>query len=267
MPPTSPAPPQQQIAVFIDFENIALGLRDGTAPFDARPCSSDCSRRESDRQGRVCGLERFRNYTASLHENGIALTEIPRRSTTGKNSADIRLVVDAMDLSWSKPHIDTFVIVSGDSDFSPLVSKLKENGKHVIGLGMKESTSPLLANSCDEFIYYERLERGANHAEPDDRPRGRRRSVPAARRDVRALQRENYEVLQASLVKDTMKRSARRSARPRSATAASARCSKRRRRPRHHAAERRAQRHLRRDGVRAIGSPGRRRTGPRALTG
>ena len=87
------------------------------------------------------------------------MIEIPKRSQTGKNSADIRLVVDAMDLAWSKPHVDTFVIVSGDSDFSPLVSKLKENGKHVIGLGMKGSTSDLLRDNCDEFIYYEDLER------------------------------------------------------------------------------------------------------------
>jgi uncharacterized LabA/DUF88 family protein len=208
MPPTSPAPPQQQIAVFIDFENIALGLRDGTAPFDARPLLERLLEK-----GKVivkvayADWNRFRNYTASLHENGIALTEIPRRSTTGKNSADIRLVVDAMDLSWSKPHIDTFVIVSGDSDFSPLVSKLKENGKHVIGLGMKESTSPLLANSCDEFIYYEDLERGASHAAPDDRPtRDGGDPFRLLAETVRALQRENYELLQASLVKDTMKR-------------------------------------------------------------
>src|SRR5205085_9701172 len=101
---------------------------------------------------------RFASYTAPLHEAAIELIEIPRRAQSGKNSADIRLVVDAMDLSWSKEHIDTFVIVSGDSDFSPLVSKLKENGKHVIGLGMRASTSALLANGCDEFIYYDDLE-------------------------------------------------------------------------------------------------------------
>jgi hypothetical protein len=112
-----------------------------------------------------------------------------------------------MDLSWSKSHIDTFVVVSGDSDFSPLVAKLKENGRHVIGLGMRDSTSLLLANGCDEFIYYEDLERGAEPV--------RRGAPPARDRDeafrlladtVRALQRENFEVLQASLVKDTMKR-------------------------------------------------------------
>ena len=197
-----------QLAVFVDFENLALGLRDGDPPFDVR--------RILDRlleKGKVIAKvayadwSRFREYTASLHESGIELIEIPRRATTGKNSADIRLVVDAMDLSWSKPHIDTFVIVSGDSDFSPLVAKLKENGKHVIGLGMKASTSPLLANGCDEFVYYEDLD--PRHG------RERTRARPAVDSDdgfrllavtVRALRRENFEVIQASLVKDTLKR-------------------------------------------------------------
>ncbi len=200
--------PQLQIAVFIDFENIALGMRDASAAFDVR--------RLLDRlleKGKVivkvayADWNRFRSHTTSLHEHGIELIEIPRRESTGKNSADIRLVVDAMDLSWSKEHIDTFVIVSGDSDFSPLVAKLKENGKHVIGLGMKKSTSPLLANACDEFIYYEDLERGAELAEAGEKPAGDKESAYALLADtVRALQRENFEIIQASLVKDTMKR-------------------------------------------------------------
>jgi uncharacterized protein (TIGR00288 family) len=199
---------QLQIAMFIDFENIALGLRDASAPFDIR--------RVLDRlleKGKVivkvayADWHRFREHTRSLHENGIELIEIPRRESTGKNSADIRLVVDAMDLSWSKEHIDTFVIVSGDSDFSPLVSKLKENGRHVIGLGMKKSTSPLLANACDEFIYYEDLERGAEPAEAGTKPtEGKDAAFRLLADTVRALQRENFEVIQASLVKDTMKR-------------------------------------------------------------
>jgi uncharacterized protein (TIGR00288 family) len=210
MPAAPSASAQLQLAVFVDFENLALGLRDGDPPFDVR--------RILDRlleKGKVIAKvayadwNRFREYTTSLHENGIELIEIPRRATTGKNSADIRLVVDAMDLSWSKPHIDTFVIVSGDSDFSPLVAKLKENGKHVIGLGMKASTSPLLANGCDEFVYYEDLE--PRHGHGRERPRAR----PAGDSDeafrlladtVRALRRENFEVIQASLVKDTLKR-------------------------------------------------------------
>ncbi len=194
--------------MFIDFENIALGLRDPSSPFEVR--------RILDRlleKGRVivkvayADWNRFRNHTRSLHENGIELIEIPRRETTGKNSADIRLVVDAMDLCWSKEHIDTFVIVSGDSDFSPLVAKLKENGRHVIGLGMKKSTSPLLANACDEFIYYEDLEQAHEPAEADERPaQGRDSAFRLLADTVRALQRENFDVIQASLVKDTMKR-------------------------------------------------------------
>jgi hypothetical protein len=115
--------------------------------------------------------------------------------------------VDAMDLSWSKEHIDTFVIVSGDSDFSPLVSKLKENGRHVIGLGMKASTSPLLANGCDEFIYYEDLARGETAPAGDqEAPRDRDDAFGLLVETVRALERENFDVIQASLVKDTIKR-------------------------------------------------------------
>ena len=199
--------PQLQIAVFIDFENIALGLRDASAPFDVR--------RLLDRlleKGKVIAKvayadwNRFRNYTQGLHENGIELIEIPKREATGKNSADIRLVVDAMDLSWSKGHIDTFVIVSGDSDFSPLVAKLKENGKHVIGLGMRDSTSLLLANGCDEFIYYEDLVPDVGPAASGKARPGTDEAFALLLDTVRALQRENFEVMQASLVKDTMKR-------------------------------------------------------------
>ncbi len=199
---------QQQLAVFIDFENIALGLREGSAPFDVR--------RLLDRlleKGKVivkvayADWNRFRAYTTDLHEAGIELIEIPRRASTGKNSADIRLVVDAMDLSWSKEHIDTFVIVSGDSDFSPLVSKLKENGRHVIGLGMKASTSPLLANGCDEFIYYEDLEHPPAAVPAGIKPAGAKEDAfRLLAETVRALQRENFDVIQASLLKDTMKR-------------------------------------------------------------
>ena len=113
-----------------------------------------------------------------------------------------------MDLCWSKEHIDTFVIVSGDSDFSPLVAKLKENGRHVIGLGMKKSTSPLLANSCDEFIYYEDLEhaRGAGGDRSRSPAQGKEAAFRLLADTVRALQRENFDVIQASLVKDTIKR-------------------------------------------------------------
>jgi uncharacterized LabA/DUF88 family protein len=202
---------QLQLAVFIDFENIALGLRDGSAPFNVgRVLNRLLEKGKVISKVAYADWNRFRNYTQDLHEHGIELIEIPRRAQTGKNSADIRLVVDAMDLSWSKEHIDTFVIVSGDSDFSPLVSKLKENGKHVIGLGMKASTSPLLANGCDEFIYYEDLGRGAGGeggpvADPKT-PRDKEDAFGLLVETIRALERENFDVIQASLVKDTIKR-------------------------------------------------------------
>jgi len=204
----TPATAQLQIAVFIDFENIALGLRDGSVPFEVgRVLDRLLEKGKVIAKVAYADWNRFREHTRSLHEHGIELIEIPRRETTGKNSADIRLVVDAMDLAWSKAHIDTFVIVSGDSDFSPLVAKLKENGKHVIGLGMKRSTSPLLANACDEFIYYEDLERGAETPEASEKPaHGKDGAFRLLADTVRALQRENFEVIQASLVKDTMKR-------------------------------------------------------------
>src|SRR3989442_1286757 len=146
------------LAVFIDFENLALGFQGRRDRFEI----TRVLERVVEKGKIVCkkayaDWNRFANYTAPLHEAAIELIEIPRRAQSGKNSADIRLCVDAMDLAYSKEHINTFVVVSGDSDFSPLVSKLKELGKHVIGLGMTESTSDLLRDNCDEFIYYEDL--------------------------------------------------------------------------------------------------------------
>src|SRR5438045_1418083 len=149
---------ERSLAVFIDFENLALGFQGRRERFDIAPVL-----KRLVEKGKIVAKKayadwsRFSGYTAPLHEAAIELVEIPRRSQTGKNSADIHLCVDAMDLAYSKEHIDTFVIVSGDSDFAPLVSKLKENGKHVIGMGMQESTSELLRDNCDEFIYYEDL--------------------------------------------------------------------------------------------------------------
>src|SRR5207248_7748651 len=133
---------------------------------------------------------------------------IPKRTQSGKNSADIRLCVDALDLAYSKEHIDTFVVVSGDSDFSPLVSKIKENGKHVIGLGMQESTSDLLRDNCDEFIYYEDLGKVTTLA-PDlstQLPETKRKAFALLMESMLALRRENKEVLWSSMIKDTMKR-------------------------------------------------------------
>lgn len=203
---------QRNLAVFIDFENLALGF--GNSRKQDFEIGLVLNRLLD--KGKVVAKvayadwSRFRKYTRTMHEAGIELIEIPKRSMTGKNSADIRLCVDAMDLSYSKEHVDTFVVVSGDSDFSPLVSKLKENGKHVIGLGMKNSTSPLLADNCDEFIFYEDL--GAEGGAIEE-PTGSK-EIPKDKREVwhllfdaiRALQRENYEVIYSSMVKDTMKR-------------------------------------------------------------
>jgi uncharacterized protein (TIGR00288 family) len=151
---------------------------------------------------------RFGMYTGGLHEAAIELVEIPRRGMSGKNSADIRLVVDAIDLAYSKDHIDTFVIVSGDSDFSPLVSKLKELGKHVIGLGLVDATSDLLRDNCDEFIYYEDLDRAPiiPVAVNEQIPEKKRKVFALLLDSLLALRRENKDVIYSSMVKDTMKR-------------------------------------------------------------
>lgn len=200
---------QRNLAVFVDFENLALGFHDRPGAFEMA--------RVLDRlveKGRVmvkfayADWSRFRKYTDQLHESGVGLIEIPKRGLTGKNSADIRMVVDAMELCHTKPHIDTFVVVSGDSDFTPLVGKLKENGKLVIGVGMRASTSNLLADNCDEFLFYEDI------VTPETPVGGGSRSIPAEKHEawsllfetVRALQRENTDSLYASLVKDTMRR-------------------------------------------------------------
>ncbi|WP_406699348.1 NYN domain-containing protein [Singulisphaera sp. Ch08] len=152
---------ERSLAVFVDLENLAMGFQNQRkTKFEIQKVLERLVEKgKLIVKKAYADWNRYQNYTAPFHEAAIELIEIPKRSQTGKNSADIRLVVDAMDLAWSKPHIDTFVIVSGDSDFSPLASKLKENGKHVIGLGMKGSTSNLLRDNCDEFIYYEDLER------------------------------------------------------------------------------------------------------------
>lgn len=205
---------ERNLAVFIDLENLALGIsHQKNGQFDIQKVIERLVEKgKLIVKKAYADWSRFPNYTAPFHESAIELIEIPRRAQTGKNSADIRLVVDAMDLAWSKSHVDTFVIVSGDSDFSPLVSKLKENGKHVIGIGMRGSTSHLLSENCDEFIYYEDLERqDADEKEAvtvlDQGLPEKKREVLALLLDaIAALRRENHEVLYASLIKDTMKR-------------------------------------------------------------
>src|SRR5947209_6049761 len=146
------------LAAFIDFESLALGFPHRRDRFDiVRVLERLVEKGKIVVKKAYADWSRFGGYTQPLHEAAIELIEIPKRAQTGKNSADIRLCVDAIDMAYAKEHITTFVIVSGDSDFSPLVSKLKENGKHVIGLGMQDSTSDLLRDNCDEFIYYEDL--------------------------------------------------------------------------------------------------------------
>jgi len=201
---------EHTLAVFIDFENLALGFRGKRdRRFEIRKVLERLVEK-----GKLIVKKAYADwadyaeYKKPLHEAAIELIEIPKRAMTGKNSADIRLCVDALDLCYSKEHIDTFVIVSGDSDFSPLVSKLKENGKRVIGLGMKESSSNLLVDNCDEFIYYEDLERplGIPPKIEQDLPEKKKEAFQLLVDSVVALVRENKEVLWSSMVKETMKR-------------------------------------------------------------
>ena len=149
------------MAVFCDFENVALGVRDARyAQFDINKVLERLLLKGSIVVKKAyCDWERYKEFKATMHEAAFELIEIPHVRQSGKNSADIRMVVDALDLCYTKSHVDTFVIVSGDSDFSPLVSKLRENNKIVVGLGVKNSSSDLLVANCDEFIYYDDLVR------------------------------------------------------------------------------------------------------------
>ncbi|HEY6622148.1 MAG TPA: NYN domain-containing protein [Steroidobacteraceae bacterium] len=162
------------MAVFLDLENIALGARDAKYPsFDIEKVLERLLLKGHIVVKKAyCDFERYKDFKRGLHEAAFELIEIPHVRQSGKNSADIRMVVDALDLCYTKGHVDTFVILSGDSDFSPLVSKLRENAKTVIGVGVKNSTSDLFINNCDEFIYYDDLVR--------KEPKGRRRGAAAA---------------------------------------------------------------------------------------
>ena len=164
------------MAVFLDLENIALGARDAKFPsFDIEKVLERLLLKGHIVVKKAyCDFDRYKDFKRGLHEAAFELIEIPHVRQSGKNSADIRMVVDALDLCYTKGHVDTFVILSGDSDFSPLVSKLRENAKTVIGVGVKNSTSDLFINNCDEFIYYDDLVR----KEPS---KARRRTVAAAR--------------------------------------------------------------------------------------
>ena len=161
------------LALFCDFENIALGVRDARyAQFDiSRVIERLLLKGSIVVKKAYCDWERYKEFKAGMHQAGFELIEIPHVKQSGKNSADIRMVVDALDLCYTKPHVETFVIISGDSDFSPLVSKLRENDKGVIGVGVKNSSSDLLIANCDEFIYYDDLVR-----EQKTRRSGRRKT-------------------------------------------------------------------------------------------
>jgi uncharacterized protein (TIGR00288 family) len=200
---------ERSLAVFIDFENMGLGFNNRRDRFEiTKVLERLVEKGKIVAKKAYADWSRFGMYTGALHEAAIELVEIPRRGMTGKNSADIRLVVDAIDLAYSKDHIDTFVIVSGDSDFSPLVSKLKELGKHVIGLGLADATSDLLRDNCDEFIYYEDLDRAPiiPVAVNDSIPEKKRKVFAILLDSLLALRRENKEIIYSSMLKDTIKR-------------------------------------------------------------
>jgi uncharacterized protein (TIGR00288 family) len=223
------------MAVFCDFENVALGVRDANyEKFDIKPVLERLLLKGSIVVKKAyCDWDRYKGFKATMHEANFELIEIPHVRQSGKNSADIRMVVDALDLCYTKAHVDTFVIISGDSDFSPLVSKLRENAKRVIGVGVKNSTSDLLVANCDEFIFYDDLVREVRRAaaKRDERKgqpqpqQGRRPSDESNRKkeemEARKLQAlemvvETFDALVsergdtgkiwASLLKDTLKR-------------------------------------------------------------
>ena len=159
-------PDTQNMALFCDFENVALGVREARYPaFDIQKVLERLLLKGNIVVKKAyCDWDRYKEFKGAMHEAAFELIEIPHVRQSGKNSADIRMVVDALDLCYTKSHVDTFVIISGDSDFSPLVGKLRENNKMVIGVGVKKSTSDLLIANCDEFIYYDDLVREAEKA-------------------------------------------------------------------------------------------------------
>ena len=200
---------ERKIAMFCDLENIALGVRDS----DIKKFDITLVLERLLEKGKIivkrayCDWERYNEYKRPFHESAIEMLDIPQKYYSGKNSADIKMVVDAMDLCYAKEHLDTFVLLSGDSDFSPLVSKLKENDKYVIGVGVKNSSSNLLVDNCDEFIYYEDIHR--------DRQKGPqlagvgKKTAEAFELMIDAIQaliRENKDVLWGSMIKQTMQR-------------------------------------------------------------
>jgi uncharacterized protein (TIGR00288 family) len=212
-------PEARSLAVFCDFENVALGVREAKyAQFDMEKVLERLLLKGSIVVKKAyCDWERYKEFKAAMHGASFELIEIPHVRQSGKNSADIRMVVDALDLCYTKSHVDTFVIVSGDSDFSPLVSKLRENAKTVIGVGVKNSSSDLLNANCDEFIYYDDLVRADEQKRRAAKKR--RESAPAGEdkkqegfdllmETVNALiaERGEDERLWGSMIKQALKR-------------------------------------------------------------
>ena len=183
------------MAVFCDFENVALGVRDAKyEKFDIKPVLERLLLKGSIVVKKAyCDWERYKGFKATMHEANFELIEIPHVRQSGKNSADIRLVVDALDLCYTKSHVNTFVIVSGDSDFSPLVSKLRENAKQVIGVGVKQSTSDLLIANCDEFIFYDDLVR------ENQRKAARREQTPQQRLQPEQLEARRSRAIEMAV--------------------------------------------------------------------
>ena len=201
---------ERKIALFCDLENIAIGVRDS----EIKKFDINLVLERMLEKGKIivkkayCDWERYSDYKRPFHEAAIEMIDIPQRYYSGKNSADIKMVVDAMDLSYSKEHLDTFALLSGDSDFSPLVSKLKENNKYVIGIGVKGASSALLIDNCDEFIYYEDVWRDRQKA-PKLAGGINKKNAEAFSLMIDAIQalvRENKDVLWGSMIKQTMQR-------------------------------------------------------------
>ena len=224
---TTPHEADATMAVFLDLENIAIGAREARFPaFDIRKVLERLLLKGHIVVKKAyCDFDRYKDFKRGLHEAAFELIEIPHVRQSGKNSADIRMVVDALDLCYTKSHVDTFVIISGDSDFSPLVSKLRENDKTVVGMGVKKSTSDLFISNCDEFLYYDDLVRGERPVARPRRASTKTAPAPAASEEgtegpspdralemvsqtleaLRAARGEDYEV-RGSLIKQTIKR-------------------------------------------------------------
>jgi len=217
----------KNLALYCDFENIALGVRDANyARFEIGEVLERLLVKGNIVVKKAyCDWDRYKDFKAAMHEASFELIEIPHVRQSGKNSADIRMVVDALDLCYTKSHVDTFVIISGDSDFSPLVSKLRENNKVVIGVGVKNSTSDLLIANCDEFIYYDDLIRVVERRKPKKKktsdkrePEVQNRKARQERRAEKAFEqvletiddlvseRSDEDVLWGSMVKQALKR-------------------------------------------------------------